>query len=99
MVEKTDDEIEEDHDELKKQLLVERERRAAAESMYVEIFEHLEEHMDSLKKHTDELNHGNGGHGEHSHADKMKTDQLKKQSTSSGTGLNRGGTAANLTSH
>ena len=93
-----DDEIEEDHEELKRRLLMERERRAAAESMYVEIYEHLEEHMDSLKKHTDELNHGHGGHGEHSHADKMKTDQLKKQGTTA-TGLSRGSSAANLGTH
>ena len=54
--------------------------------------------MDSLKKHTDELNHGHGGHGEHSHADKMKTDQLKKQGTTA-TGLSRGSSAANLGTH
>lgn len=73
-----DEEISEEHEELKRQLLDERERRAAAESMYVEIHENLIEHLETLKEHTDALNHGHG-HAEESHAEK-----LKKQATSGG---------------
>jgi len=59
----------EDVEELMAEMAAEELRRKAAEAMYVELYAHLEEHLDSLKKHTDGL-HADHGHGEHGEGDK-----------------------------
>mmetsp|Transcript_30827 Transcript_30827/g.71258 ORF Transcript_30827/g.71258 Transcript_30827/m.71258 type:complete len:585 (-) Transcript_30827:257-2011(-) len=65
------------HEELKARLDVEKQRCGEAESMFVEIYEQLEEHMDGLKLHTDAL--GVSGHGHHE--DEGAQGHMHKQNT------------------